>query len=102
MSDPAALFALDGAVAIVTGASSGLGRHFALTLARAGAKVALAARRTAPLEELTRQIEAFDGRAIPVLLDVMDAESVRACIAVSELPTPETMIEVVATSTLPG
>ncbi len=36
-------FSLDGKVAIVTGASSGLGRHFALTLARAGAKVAVAA-----------------------------------------------------------
>ncbi len=84
MSEAGSLFDLDGQVAIVTGASSGLGRHFALTLARAGAKVALAARRADPLDELARQIEAFDGRAIPVPLDVTDADSVRACVGVAE------------------
>ena len=58
-------YILDGKVALVTGASSGLGRQFALSLARAGAKVGLAARRTANLEELASEIEAFDGRALP-------------------------------------
>ena len=60
MSAAAQLFDLDGQVAIVTGASSGLGRHFALTLARHGAKVAAAARRAAPLDELVRRIAAFE------------------------------------------
>jgi NAD(P)-dependent dehydrogenase (short-subunit alcohol dehydrogenase family) len=78
------LFDLTGKAAIVTGASSGLGRHFARTLARAGAKVALAARRVDALGELARQIEAFDERAIPIALDVTDGESVRACVETAE------------------
>jgi NAD(P)-dependent dehydrogenase (short-subunit alcohol dehydrogenase family) len=78
------LFDLTGKAAIVTGASSGLGRHFARTLARAGAKVALAARRIDALGELARQIEAFDERAIPIALDVTDGESVRACVETAE------------------
>ncbi len=77
-------FDLNGQVAIVTGASSGLGRHFAITLARAGAKVALAARRPEELAETARRIEAFDGRALPLVLDVTDAESVRTCVAEAE------------------
>ncbi len=77
-------FDLTGKAAIVTGASSGLGRHFARTLARAGAKVALAARRVDALAELARQIEAFDERAMPVALDVTDAGSVRACVEAAE------------------
>lgn len=84
MTAPESLFDLEGMVAIVTGASSGIGRHLALTLAHAGAKVAVAARRADALEELTRQIEAFDGRALPVSLDVTDAESVRACVRIAE------------------
>ena len=75
---------LSGRVAIVTGASSGLGWHFAQVLARAGAKVALGARRIDSLQELTRQIEAFDGRAIPVPLDVTDSDSVRCCVEAAE------------------
>ncbi len=75
---------LEGKVAIVTGASSGLGRHFAITLARAGAKVALAARRMEELAATAAAIEAFDGRALPLLLDITDAESVRTCVAEAE------------------
>jgi NAD(P)-dependent dehydrogenase (short-subunit alcohol dehydrogenase family) len=77
-------FDLTGKAAIVTGASSGLGRQFARTLARAGAKVALAARRVDALGELARQIEAFDGRAIPIALDVTDPAAVRACVETAE------------------
>jgi NAD(P)-dependent dehydrogenase (short-subunit alcohol dehydrogenase family) len=79
-----ALFDLTGRTAIVTGAGSGLGRHFALTLARAGARVALAGRRLAPLTALADEIEGFDGRAMPVTLDVRDGASLRAAVAAAE------------------
>lgn len=81
---PDAIFGLEGKTAIVTGASSGLGRHFARVLAAAGAKVALASRRLDPLRELARQIEASDGRAVPIATDVVDRESVRACVDTAE------------------
>ncbi len=78
------LFNLEGQVALVTGASSGLGRHFAQTLAAAGAKVAIAARRTDSLSDLARKISAEDGRAIPIRLDVTDPDSIAACIDTAE------------------
>lgn len=78
------LFDLTGRAAIVTGASSGLGRHFALTLARAGAKVAVAARRADKLAALARDIESFDGRAVPVMLDVTNADSVKSAVEAAE------------------
>ncbi len=78
------LFNLEGQVAIVTGASSGLGRHFAQTLASAGAKVAIAARRTESLGDLARKISAEDGRAIPIRLDVTDPDSIAACVETAE------------------
>ena len=84
MTEPATPYDLDGQAAIVTGASSGLGRHFALTLARAGAKVALAARRLEQLGAVAREIEAFDGRALQVALDVTDSDSVSACVTAAE------------------
>jgi NAD(P)-dependent dehydrogenase (short-subunit alcohol dehydrogenase family) len=71
-TDTTNIFRLDGEVALVTGASSGLGAHFAVTLARAGAKVVLAARRTDRLEALAKQIEADGGQAAAVALDVRD------------------------------
>lgn len=81
MSTP---FFLEGRVALVTGASSGLGRHFALTLARAGAKVAVAARRLERLQELVEEIEGFDGRALAIFLDVTDPASVAAAVRAAE------------------
>ena len=72
-------FDLKGRIALVTGASSGLGRHFAQALAAAGASVAVAARRTDRLAEAVAEIEAADGRAFAVPLDVTDPASVRAC-----------------------
>lgn len=72
-------------VALVTGASSGLGRHFAVTLAKAGAKVAVAARRTDRLQDLVAEIAAFDGHALPVPLDVTDPASVTEAVRVVEV-----------------
>ena len=77
-------FSVEGQVALVTGASSGLGRQFALTLARGGAKVALAARRTDRLKSLADEIFDFDGRALPVALDVTDEGSVQAAVEATE------------------
>ncbi|WP_143481055.1 SDR family NAD(P)-dependent oxidoreductase, partial [Pseudomonas aeruginosa] len=64
------LFALDGRRALVTGASSGLGRHFAMTLAAAGAEVVVTARRQAPLQAPVQAIEVAAGRAPALALDV--------------------------------
>jgi NAD(P)-dependent dehydrogenase (short-subunit alcohol dehydrogenase family) len=69
---------LTGQVALVTGASAGLGRRFALTLAAAGADVAVAARRVDKLQELAKEIEALGRRCVPVPLDMADAEQIAA------------------------
>jgi NAD(P)-dependent dehydrogenase (short-subunit alcohol dehydrogenase family) len=70
------LFDLSGHTAFVTGASSGLGRHFALVLAKAGAAVAVGARRADRLASLIDEITAIGGRAIAVNLDVGSRDSV--------------------------
>ncbi|MDB5456192.1 MAG: Short-chain dehydrogenase [Caulobacter sp.] len=67
---------LRGRVAVVTGASSGLGAHFAGVLSAAGASVALAARRTDRLATQVGAIEAAGGRAFAVPLDVADAAAI--------------------------
>ena len=72
---------LTGRAALVTGASSGLGRHFARVLARAGAKVALASRRIESLERVCEDIMRDGGEAVAVPMDVTDAASVRAAVA---------------------
>lgn len=72
------MISLDGRIALVTGASQGIGRACALTLARAGAQVALAARNTAKLAEVAAEIEAAGGKAVPFELDLASEESIRA------------------------
>jgi NAD(P)-dependent dehydrogenase (short-subunit alcohol dehydrogenase family) len=71
-------FRLDGRLALVTGASSGLGRHFARTLAAAGAVVAVAARRTDRLDALVEEIGHEGGEACALAMDVTDLAAVRA------------------------
>jgi NAD(P)-dependent dehydrogenase (short-subunit alcohol dehydrogenase family) len=75
---PGVNFGLDGKLVLITGASSGLGQHFARVLAGAGARLVVAARRAAPLQELVDEITAAGGQAQAVELDVADAASVRA------------------------
>ena len=74
-------FDVSGKVALVTGASSGLGEHFARTLAQAGAKVVLAARRMDRLEALASEIEAAGGEALAVAMDVTKADTIEAALA---------------------
>ena len=75
---------LDGKTALITGASSGLGWRFAQVLAQAGAKVALAARRTDKLEQLKQEIEQAGGKACALRMDVTDVASVRTAVAAAE------------------
>jgi len=69
---------LSGRIALVTGASSGLGDRFARVLAAAGARVAIAARRTDRLEALAGELRAAGHDALPVAIDVASVASVRA------------------------
>lgn len=73
--------ALKQAVVVVTGASSGIGRETALELARAGARLLVAARREAPLESLQRECEALGARCVSVRTDVTREDEVDALAA---------------------
>jgi NAD(P)-dependent dehydrogenase (short-subunit alcohol dehydrogenase family) len=75
---------LSGRVALITGASGGLGEQFAKTLARAGAAVVLASRRTDRLMALRAHIEATGGDAHVVAMDVTDTASIKAAVAHAE------------------
>lgn len=77
-------FDLTGRVALVTGASSGLGERFATILAASGAAVVLAARRTDRLEQLCATINASGGRAAAVAMDVADEASTIAAYDAAE------------------
>ena len=77
-------FDLRGRVAFVTGATSGLGRHFAKVLAGAGAAVALAGRRVDRLAAVKAEIEAAGGRAAAVALDVTDAQAIAPALDAAE------------------
>jgi NAD(P)-dependent dehydrogenase (short-subunit alcohol dehydrogenase family) len=74
-------FDLHGRTALVTGASAGFGRHFAKTLANAGAAVVVAARRRDLLEQLVGEILATGGHATAVDMDVTDGASIAAAFA---------------------
>jgi NAD(P)-dependent dehydrogenase (short-subunit alcohol dehydrogenase family) len=77
-------FDLSGKVALVTGASSGLGVHFARTLASAGASIAIAARRADRLASLQAELQKGGGKTAAIELDVQKADSVRAGFAAAE------------------
>jgi NAD(P)-dependent dehydrogenase (short-subunit alcohol dehydrogenase family) len=75
---PSTLFSLSGRVALVTGASSGFGEHFATVLARAGAKVACVARRRDRVEALAGTLRDSGAQAVGCVMDVTDPGSVQA------------------------
>jgi len=72
------MISLDGRVALITGASQGIGRACAVALAKAGAQVALAARNTAKLAEVAAEIEAAGGKAMPFEMDLASEDSIKA------------------------
>lgn len=78
------LFSLDGRVALVTGASSGLGESFARVLAGAGAKIALAARRGDRLVALAKELQDQGARALPIEVDVSDPAQVARAVEETE------------------
>lgn len=84
---------LDGTVALVTGASSGIGQAAARSLAQAGAAVAVVARRKDRLDSLVREIEDAGGKALAIEADVVDQEQATAAVekTVSELGRLDTV-----------
>lgn len=84
------MFRLDGKRVLVTGASGGLGAHFAEVLARAGATVILASRRVEQLEATAEKVTALGAEAHCTHLDVTREESVRA--AFDAMPLPDVVI----------
>ena len=87
------IFDLGGKVALVTGASGGLGLHFARTLSRAGARIALAARRKDQLESNVAALAEEGGQAIAVAMDVTDPLSVERGVAdIAEQLGPATIV----------
>ncbi len=73
-------FDVSGKYAFVTGASSGLGRQFAVCLAEQGANVAIAARRVEKLEEVKKEVEAYGVKCLVVPCDVTDSQQIRSAV----------------------
>ena len=73
-------FDVSGKVAFVTGASSGLGRQFALCLAEQGCNVAIAARRVEKLEEVKKEAEAYGVKCLVVPCDVTDTAQIKKAV----------------------
>jgi NAD(P)-dependent dehydrogenase (short-subunit alcohol dehydrogenase family) len=85
---------LAGQVAMVTGATSGLGRRFATTLAAAGASVVITGRRVERLEEVAAEIESAGGTALPLKLDMTSAEEIVSVVetASEQLPPIQVLV----------
>ena len=85
---------LSGQIALVTGASSGLGYRFAKVLAKCGAKVAISARRKEKLESLAEEIKNEGGECIVVPIDMTDRNSIKSAVQTvsSEFGTIDTLI----------
>jgi NAD(P)-dependent dehydrogenase (short-subunit alcohol dehydrogenase family) len=75
---------LSGQVALVTGATAGLGRRFAMVLAACGASVAFTGRRTDRLQALAEEIRAAGGTCEPIPMDMTDREQIRAGVKLAE------------------
>jgi NAD(P)-dependent dehydrogenase (short-subunit alcohol dehydrogenase family) len=75
---------LTGQTALVTGASSGLGRRFAKVLAACGAKVAVTGRRMNRLEEVAAEIRADGGEAVPIAMDATQADQLISAVEQAE------------------
>ena len=78
------LFSLDGRIALVTGASSGIGRVLALGLAKAGARIVAVARRADRLDDLFCEIERQGGVALAAQADVTDVDSIERAFDMAE------------------
>ncbi|HEU0119991.1 MAG TPA: SDR family NAD(P)-dependent oxidoreductase, partial [Bryobacteraceae bacterium] len=76
MSNPTPYFNLTGRVAVVTGASRGLGQYFGRALAKSGADLVITSRRKDDCAEFVKEIEALGRKAIPVELDVRNYDSI--------------------------
>lgn len=71
---------LEGRVALITGGGTGIGRTIAITFAREGADIALAGRRSKPLEEVTAEVRAHGRKAIAIPCDISSEEEVEAMV----------------------
>ena len=93
-ADPQFSSDLKGRTALVTGTTSGLGKRFAIVLAKCGAKVALTGRRAERLEELAKEIEAFGGTCAPIPLDMTKTDSILNVVEETEkqLGTPDILV----------